>query len=284
MRATIRSSASIRKIAQFVVALSLLGSPAFTLRAQSWNATLTTAPPGAFPPLRPVHAIYRFGWSGFTAATADVHFTRNGGQSMLAGKVQTVDSVRALWPFEADYAAKADATTLRPVEVKQTETTRRKNETIELSFDPAGVTSRRVETKHGKSETSNKRFDLAPLFDLQSALLYLRSQPLAPGSSYRVVVFPGKDPYLATINVIGRERINVAAGSYSAIRMELQLNKVGKQMELKPHKKFRKAIVWMSDDADRMLLRIEAEVFIGTVFAELQSAQFENAQPAVKRD
>jgi hypothetical protein len=40
--------------------------------------------------------------------------------------------------------------------------------------------------------------------------------------------------------------------------------------------------VWLSDDADRILLRAEAEVFVGTVFAELQSVQFDT--PQLRRD
>jgi Protein of unknown function (DUF3108) len=54
------------------------------------------------------------------------------------------------------------------------------------------------------------------------------------------------------------------------------LKKLGKNLELEPHRKFRRATVWISDDSDRIILRIEAQVFIGTVFAELQSAHFEN--------
>jgi Protein of unknown function (DUF3108) len=44
---------------------------------------------------------------------------------------------------------------------------------------------------------------------------------------------------------------------------------------LQTHRKFRRATIWVSDDSDRILLRIEAQIFVGTVFAELQSAHFE---------
>jgi hypothetical protein len=38
---------------------------------------------------------------------------------------------------------------------------------------------------------------------------------------------------------------------------------------LAPHKKFRSGRVWISDDARRLPLRAEVDVFIGSVFAEL---------------
>ena len=50
-------------------------------------------------------------------------------------------------------------------------------------------------------------------------------------------------------------------------------------MELEPHRKFRRATAWVSDDNDRLPLRIEAQIFVGTVFAELQSVQFEAEKP-----
>jgi len=45
---------------------------------------------------------------------------------------------------------------------------------------------------------------------------------------------------------------------------------------LEPHRKFRRGTIWVSDDAERLLLRIEAQVFVGTVFAELQSVHFDS--------
>jgi len=111
---------------------------------------------------------------------------------------------------------------------------------------------------------------------LHSALLYLRSQPLRNRSVYRLVVYPATNAYLATITVIGREKISVHTGSYNALKIDLQLNRIGKHLELEPHRKFRRATIWVSDDADRILLRIEAQVFVGTVFAELQSMHFDS--------
>jgi hypothetical protein len=66
------------------------------------------------------------------------------------------------------------------------------------------------------------------------------------------------------------------AGSYNAIKLDLQLKRIGKHLQLEPHRKFRRATIWVSDDPERLLLRIEAQVFVGTVFAELQSVHLDN--------
>jgi hypothetical protein len=70
----------------------------------------------------------------------------------------------------------------------------------------------------------------------------------------------------------------VRAGTYNAIKLDLQLKRIGKNLELEPHRKFRRATIWVSDDAERLILRIEAQVFVGTVFAELQSVRFDTAK------
>ena len=256
-----------------MAAFLLLESPAL---AAAWQSTLSKDPPGNVPEPRPLWATYNFGWAGLTAATAEVHFSRfSGKRFQLEGSGRTTGLARALWRYDVNYRAMADADTLRPIEMHQIETVRSKRTVTHLSFNPAGVTRARTEGK-GAGMTKTRNFNLPDLFDLHSALLYLRSQPLKDHAVYRIVVYPATSAYLATITVTGHEKISVHAGSYDAIKADLQLKKVGKNLELEPHRKFRRATIWLSDDADRMILRIEAQIFVGTVFAELQSVRFEN--------
>jgi Protein of unknown function (DUF3108) len=176
-----------------------------------------------------------------------------------------------------DYRATASAGTLRPVETEQTENYRSKKVVTHLTFTNNGVTRVRTEGK-AATEAKTRQFNFPNLFDLFSAMLYLRSQPLKDHSVYRVVAYPAASAYLATVTVVGHEKISVHAGNYSAIKLELQLKRIGKQRQLEPHRKFRRATIWVSDDVERLLLRIEAQIFVGTVFAELQSTHFDNPQ------
>jgi hypothetical protein len=244
--------------------------------AENWEATLSKDPVGNFPELRPLRASYRFGWSGLTAATGDVHFTKpSGNKFQLDGTGRTIGFVRALWKLDVSYQAIASPETLRPIEAQQIETYRSKKIVTHLTFTNNGVTRARTEGKGG-AESKTRQFNFPNLFDLFSAMLYLRSQPLKDRSVYRVVAYPATNAYLATVTVVGREKISVHAGSYSAIKLDLQLKRIGKHRQLEPHRKFRRATIWVSDDAERLMLRIEAQVFVGTVFAELQSVSFDN--------
>ncbi|PYJ34264.1 MAG: hypothetical protein DME79_04420 [Verrucomicrobia bacterium] len=243
----------------------------------NWEATLSKEPAGNFPELRPLRASYRFGWSGLTAATGDVHFSKpTGDKFQFDGTGRTIGFVRALWKLDVNHRALANAETLHPIETQQTENYRSKKIVTNLTFTAAEVTRTRTEGEGAAANTTTRQFSLPNLFDLHSAALYLRSQPLKDRSVNRIVVYPATNAYLATLSVVGREKISVRAGTYNAIKLDLKLKRIGKHLELEPHKKFRRASIWVSDDAERLLLRIEAQIFVGTVFADLQSVHFDD--------
>lgn len=256
--------------------LSLAGA----VHGEKWETTLTPFTPGSFPQPRAVHAQYAFGWSGLTAATVDVHFGKaNSDHFKLEGKGGTVGLARAIWRYDVKHSALADAQSLRPISVRESEKTRSKEKNTEVAFSPELVVSLRKERKSGVTATRERRFEFPNALSLESALLFLRSQPMPVGAVYRVVVYPATSSYLCTLTVKGREKITVPAGSYDAIKLDVQLSKIGEKRELIPHKKFSSATVWLSDDSDRLALRIEAQVFVGTVFAELRSADYEKPKP-----
>ncbi|MEO8440196.1 MAG: DUF3108 domain-containing protein [Spartobacteria bacterium] len=261
-----------RKIAICLGAILLHGTGLGA--APDWAETVTVLPRGDFPNPRPIVATYNFGWNEIVAATAEIRFDKSGDRLQLVGEGQTVGVVRALWKFDVHHRSLANANTLRPISVHQVDELRSKTVTTDVDYNWTSLERLRTDTKTKKPPKS-KTFSFARgIFDMHSALLYLRSQPLRTGDLYRVVVYPATSPYLATLNVAASEPITVAAGTYRAIRLDVKLNKIGKNDELEPHKKFKRASVWISDDADRILLRVEASIFIGTVFAEVQSVRF----------
>src|SRR5947207_71666 len=196
--------------AQFIAAI--LFAFCTGLPAANWQATISKEPPGTFPELRPLHASYRFGWSGFTAATGDVHFNKPAGDKFqFDGTGRTIGFVRALWKLDVSHRAIANAQTLHPVETHQTETYRSKKIVTHLTFTNSGVTRSTTEGEGGAAGTTTRQFSLPNLFDLHSGALYLRSQPLNDRSVYRIALFPTTSPSRAPVTVLRRQQTSVHA-------------------------------------------------------------------------
>lgn len=237
----------------------------------AWQEDLSPPAPGVFPALRSLKAEYRGGWSHFTAADIEIRFSHPQPETAaLNVKASTIGFVRNLWKLDATHAALADLATLRPTEVHQTEIYRSYTVHTSLDFDDAGV-SRLRESTADKNPARRHAYDFPGLYDLQTALLYVRSQKLQTGQSFHLAVYPGSSPYLAIVTVLGREKIKVKAGTYPAIKLDLKLQKITSGMTLEPHPKFKRATGWLSDDQDRIPLRLNAQIFVGTVWVELDS-------------
>jgi hypothetical protein len=281
MRAEARLLASRAIVAASLCAVFFGSDTVATANPQTWQNTVTTRPRGKFPNPRPLVATYDFGWSELVAATAQVRFAESDDHLRIDGNGGTIGLVRALWKFDTRHRAVADADTLCPISMHQVDDRRRKTVVTDLLFKNGTVERLRTDTSSKKEPEPKSYHFSGGLFDMFSALLYVRSQPLRDGDSYRIVVYPATNPYLATLSVVEHSSVVVGAGEYPAIKLDLSLKEIGKDGELEPHKKFRRASVWVSDDSDRLLLRIEASIFVGTVFAELQSVRFPNSSAAV---
>ena len=253
----------------------VIGCFALAAHAEDWQATLTPAVPGPFPPPRPLHAIYRFGWAAVHAANGEFDISKTeDGLLKFEVSVKTEGVVRKLWSLDATHTALCNPATLRPVSALQKETYKKQKVKTTLAFDEKGVARLRVTKLAAKNPTKPKRFDFPGLFDLHTALLFVRSQPLKPGDTVRMVVYPTESAYLAEVEVGARAKIEVGRKKYDAIRLDLKLRQITKKLELEAHDKFKRATAWLSDDRDRLLLKIEAEVFVGSVWAEMESVEF----------
>jgi hypothetical protein len=257
----------------------LLFVPALAFSAQAdWRENLSPAAPGTFPLPRELRAHYEFGWSKLHAGQADAVFSRPGKNVQLQITGGTTGVVRDLWRLDAAHKSVARASTLHPLRMNQVEVYSNKTTTTRLDFDENSVVSVKRTRPPSDSPPQKKTFVFPNIYDIHTAMLAIRSQRLQPGDVFNVVVFPANAPYLATVRVVGREKIRVRAGRFAALRLDLRLQKINATLGLEPHRLFKRGTAWVSDDADRILLRAEAEIFVGSVWAELQSVQFDEDQ------
>lgn len=255
-------------------------APGETPPVYSWSSRLSPATPGAFAPPRSYTANYRITWGGVEAAQADVQVASPsaGSEIRTSLKSSTQGIARTLFKLDAVHLSVVDRSTFRPRFLEQTEHQSTKNSSTRVDFTTEGATRRTRDLNLAESADTNfhkpKRFPYPGLFDMEGVFLYLRSQPLADGDERTVLFMTSGSPYLATIKVVGRGAVHVPAGSFPAIECSLKLEKIGKNGILEPRKGFKSGRAWLSDDANRLLVKAESDLFIGTVQLELDKVAF----------
>jgi len=265
----------IRPLAWLALGFSVLPS----ILHADWRSSLTPDTAGPFPSIRPFQAEFRIGWTDIEAARANVkistegtevlHLTASGGTSGLA---------RVLWQLDASLDSTTSRNGFRTIYSLQKENYATRSIITQIVSRPDGIWRLRENTPAGENAARWKKIKISPLRDLFSGMLFIRSQNLRPGESVSTIIFPGDSPFLVEMKSLGIERITVAGTASEAIKLDIRIRRINLKMDarLEEHGKFRSGTVWLSNDPDRVPLRAEVEIFIGYVFAELDSITFDN--------
>ena len=241
-----------------------------------WRDTLTPDTAGPFPPVRPFEAEFRMGWSDIEAARAKVLIDYQGENVRLAGSGGTTGLARMLWQLDATLDATAAMPDFQTVYSIQQESYAKRSLALQIVSRPDGIWRFQENNPPGENPPKWKKIKIWPLRDLFSGVLFIRSKKLAPGESVSTIIYPGDDPFLVEMKALGTEKITVSGSPREALKLDLKIHRINlkKREELEPHKKFQNGTVWLSNDTDRIPLRIEVNIFVGYIFAELESITF----------
>ena len=246
----------------------------------AWYGRVNVGAPGAFAPIRSFHASYRIAWGNVQAAHVEVQCVSSPESQEIRStfRASTTGAAPTLYKVDATHVSVVNRNTLLPISVEQTELNARKHVFARDEFSPTEAvrTTRDLnKNEHDASGVGKPRtFPYPNLHDMQGVLLYLRSLPLAQGDEKTLPVMTAGGAYLATVKVLGRNRVKVRAGEFPAIECYLTLEKVKKDGTLEPRKGFKSAHAWISDDTERLLVKAESEVFIGSVNLELEQVTY----------
>ncbi|MGH7906743.1 MAG: DUF3108 domain-containing protein [Candidatus Binataceae bacterium] len=119
------------------------------------------------------------------------------------------------------------------------------------------------------------RFRSGHPWGMMSGAVMALSQPLKVGKNYTYDVFSATSRYVLRFDVVGREKIKTPLGSFEALKIEPWVRYLS---DAKWRQEARKTTVWVSDDDRRLPLRIEAEMFFGTVRVDLVKVEMPQEQ------
>jgi hypothetical protein len=115
-----------------------------------------------------------------------------------------------------------------------------------------------------KATREDKDGPLPPdVLDIYGALYYLRTLPLKSGASFELALFAGDKVFPVTAQVVGEERVKVAAGKFNCYRIEIKTGDPAAAA------KVRGIQWWVSADEAHRPVRIRMDVAIGHITADL---------------
>lgn len=132
-----------------------------------------------------------------------------------------------------------------------------------ITFDPANKRYYgEVQKKKGVRTIAGK-MDM-PVLDMLTALYFVRAQKLEVGKNIVFDIINREEQYPLVVKVLKKETVKTAAGKFQCVVVEPQFR--GEGIFVAKGKSLK---VWLTDDAYKMPVRMETEVFIGSVSAEL---------------
>lgn len=245
----------------------------------AWKSELSSPALGPHPALAPCVLDFQISWKGLlNSGSLKMEFAppdvKKAKAFVVRANATSLGAAASLFPYTANFWAELNPISLRPGYFQSIETDREEIITHAVRYLPSAVEIRRTAklTATGKSSVGDTKFQFTPVFDIFSAMLHVRSQPLVVGDKIALVVCPSKAPILLRLKVTAREKHN----GRDAIRLSLGIQKIdARTHELKPYKKLRQeATMWLSDDAARIPIEFRAAVFIGDVRATLSKQAF----------
>lgn len=125
--------------------------------------------------------------------------------------------------------------------------------------------------RDGAKRPHVQRIDLGAhiVHDAHSAMADLRGWRAAPGAKRAVFVVGGRRLWRVDVTFVGEDTIGSALGNRRALRFTGDSYRIKRDLSVETAKPSRTFSVWLSDDADRVPLKVAASTELGEVVIEL---------------
>lgn len=122
----------------------------------------------------------------------------------------------------------------------------------------------------GKAPTTTRiDFGANALCDAHAAMAQLRGWKAAPGAARTVFVIGGRRMWRVDVTYVGEESIGSAVGNRRAVVFEGRAFRAKRDLTVESNRPGRTFRVWLSDDADRVPLRVTAKTELGDIVMAL---------------
>jgi hypothetical protein len=135
----------------------------------------------------------------------------------------------------------------------------------EVRFDHANGKYYLEKQRLDKNKHTEREGPIPPnVLDILSSFYVMRGQPLEVGKSFTIDVHSGSKTWPLLVHVKRQEKVKVKVGRFDTYVLEPVLREQGIFLT-----KGKKLEIWVTSDIRRMPVQMRAEIFIGSVTAEL---------------
>ena len=186
----------------------------------------------------------------------------------VVAEAEAMGLAKLLTGLHEDYRLVLDATTLLPRKMHLIESGQRSRTAI------IDITDKRIDIFVKKPDAERRLSGTLPSQPLEpiAVLLLMRALRLQDGDKVDLVVMDGTAFYQGTMEVLGREVTQSGLGPRAAIKILCSGVRITENGG-KVNRPVRTGLVWVSDDAARLPLRVEGETELGK--AEFVLTSFE---------
>jgi hypothetical protein len=191
---------------------------------------------------------------------------------VVTSRVATVGAARLVKVIEDDLTSTIDLATGLPRTITADVAFGSKTYHADGRFDGGRV---ELTWRKNSDKVRHTRFDFGPIdaHDAHTAMAAMRTWDGGDGERRRLYVVGGRRIWRTDITWVGRETIGTALGNQTAVRLDGISVRVSHDLRPEPGKKPRTFSVWMSDDADRVPLRVVGHTELGDIEIELTGYQ-----------
>ncbi|WPB82704.1 DUF3108 domain-containing protein [Archangium violaceum] len=216
-------------------------------------------------------ARYRIQYLGVTAGSAQVTV---GAPMKQWGKdvwpivsLARSEAIAGVWPVKDKYVSYWDFGTQRVLGSDMHEDQNNKRRRVRVKLADDGKSAQVVKQKEGETPRESTHELSEGTLDVAGATFALRNRALEVGQEYAYPVFTGSRTFLMKAKVEARETLDTVLGKQDVFRMRVYTEFSGKLASK------RDMVAWFTADARRLPVRIEAELALGSIVAELTEYQ-----------
>ena len=193
--------------------------------------------------------------------------------------VHSNESFEWVYKFTEKLKSYIDAEGIFPWRFEQTISEPNYSKLYEANFDQENLKVKVASTVKGEKKPDEEYNIQQYVHDIISAFYFARTFDYTksnPGDMYYIPYFHNKSTVSLPVKYLGRETADVTAGEFKCIMLQPVL----KEGDLAS--KADDLVVWVTDDANKMPVKVQVSIIIGSVKVELTSYSG-NASPLTSR-